>query len=92
MHDAGFSPNAITFACSLKACASLGDIVKGREIHSDLEQRRLLETNLVVGSALMDMYAKCGQLIKSQEAFDKLPRRDLVSWNTLIAGHVKYGF
>ena len=26
---------AITFACSLKACASLGDIVKGRELHSD---------------------------------------------------------
>ena len=35
MQDAGFSLNAITFACSLKACASLGDIVKGRELHSD---------------------------------------------------------
>ena len=42
--------------------------------------------SLVVGSTLMDIYAKCGQLIKSQEAIDKLPRCNLVSWNTLIAG------
>jgi pentatricopeptide repeat protein len=92
MQSAGFSPNAIAFACSLKACASLGDTVKGRELHCDAEMRGLLETSLLVGNALVDMYAKCGQLIKAQEAFDKLPRRDVVSWNILIASHVKYGF
>eukprot|EP00250_Pteridium_aquilinum_P034497 c7669_g1_i2 orf=1-1518(-) len=36
------------------------------------------------------MYAKCGSLYEAQQVFDGLPSRDIVSWNTLIAGYVQH--
>eukprot|EP00250_Pteridium_aquilinum_P021086 c25021_g7_i1 orf=1-315(-) len=53
----GVSPNSVTFVCSLKACHMMGDIDKGREIQAEIARVGLLERNLVVGNALVDMYA-----------------------------------
>ncbi|KAI5064630.1 hypothetical protein GOP47_0021300 [Adiantum capillus-veneris] len=50
-----------------------------------------METDVIVGSALVDMYAKCGMLEKAKEAFDKIPTRDTSSWNALIIGYVDHG-
>eukprot|EP00250_Pteridium_aquilinum_P022499 c25392_g4_i3 orf=1-279(+) len=37
------------------------------------------------------MYAKCGSLSKAQDVLEKLPSRDVVSWNALIAGYAQEG-
>eukprot|EP00250_Pteridium_aquilinum_P018648 c24150_g3_i1 orf=135-2882(-) len=86
----GILPNAVTFACSLKACGNIGALDKGQEIHAEVAKEGLLESSLVVGSAVMDMYVKCGWLERAQEVFDKLPVRDVVTWNSLIAGYAKH--
>ena len=91
MKAGGISPNAITFVCILKACGIVGDIAKGQEIHVDIVSKGLLGEDTMVGNALIDMYAKCGVVLKAQEVFDKLPIRDTVSWNALIAGYVQHG-
>ena len=85
------SPDAVTFICILKACGSIGEIVKGKEIHADIERKGLLGQNLIIGNSLIDMYVKCGLLDMAQEVFDKLPTRDVVSWTSLIAGYVEHG-
>eukprot|EP00250_Pteridium_aquilinum_P021297 c25084_g10_i1 orf=2-229(+) len=50
-----------------------------------------MECDLGIGYMLVDMYAKNGLLAKAQEVFDRLPVRDLVSWNALIAGYAQQG-
>ncbi|KAH9289092.1 hypothetical protein KI387_033209, partial [Taxus chinensis] len=41
---------------------------------------------------LVDMYAKCGSIDKARELFDKMPQRNVGSWNALIAGYAQYEF
>ena len=67
MQNDGLSPNAITFVSLLKACGSVGAVEKGIEIHNEIMSKRLLEGNIELGNALVDMYAKCGELEKAQK-------------------------
>eukprot|EP00250_Pteridium_aquilinum_P008158 c17724_g1_i1 orf=1-972(-) len=83
----GVRPNAVTFICSLQACGMMGSTEKGTEIHAEVERKGLLESDHLVGSTLVDTYAKCGCLGKAQEVFDALPVRNVVSWTALIAGY-----
>ena len=87
----GISPNAITFTCILKACGSTGAIDKGKRIHEEIVGQRLLEKDIVLGNALVDMYTKCGVLTKAQSVLEELPKRDIVSWSTVIAGYAQHG-
>ena len=91
MQNEGLSPNAITFTCILKACASIGAIHKGRNIHDEVLRMGLLERDVVLGNALVDMYAKCGMLEKAHKVLKELPVRDVVSWCTLISGYAQQG-
>ncbi|KAI5081461.1 hypothetical protein GOP47_0004644 [Adiantum capillus-veneris] len=92
MQSEGLSPNAVTYVCVLKACGSKRDTTKGQDVHEEIERQGLLESNLFVGSALVNMYSKCGLLTKAQEVFDKLPARDVVSWTALISGYTENGY
>ena len=85
MQRDGVSPNAITLTCILKACGNTSDVEKGKQIHDGIVSMGLLENDVVLGTALVDMYAKCGFLQKAQEQHLQLLVRDVVSWNALIA-------
>ena len=87
----GVKPNDVTFICSLKACALIGATEKGSQIHVEIERQGLLDRNIVVGTALVDMYCKWGVLTKALQVFDKLPVRDGVSWTVLMTGYAQLG-
>jgi pentatricopeptide repeat protein len=91
MQSEGLSPDVVTFTCLLKACGSTGSIDKGKEIHEDIIKRGLLRKDIVLGNAVVDMYAKCGILAKAREVLEELHGRDVATWNTLIAGYVRQG-
>ena len=40
-------------------CGRIGAMGKGKSIHVDIERKCLVETNYIVGNALVDMYSKC---------------------------------
>ena len=44
----------------------------------------------MLGNALVDMYAKCGALVKARKTLEELPTRNIVSWNSLMAGYVQH--
>ncbi|KAH7296208.1 hypothetical protein KP509_26G013500 [Ceratopteris richardii] len=88
MQQNNIVPDAVSYSCALRACGTIGAAEKGLKLHQEVQKRRLLASNLVLGNALVDMYAKCGLLLKAKEVFCKLPMRDTVSWNALLAGYV----
>ncbi|KAH7292702.1 hypothetical protein KP509_29G081800 [Ceratopteris richardii] len=89
MQFEGVPADAVTFTCVLKACAITGALSLGREVHSQVRRTAFLKTNQFVCNALVDMYAKCGDLREAQKVFDALPVHHLVAWNALIAGYVE---
>ena len=72
---------------SLRGCAKRKDLYNGEKLHEEIVKRGLLwRKNIVLGNALVDMYAKCGMLRKGRDVLEELHTRDVVSWNTLISG------
>lgn len=88
----GPSPSVLTFLCILKACGSVGATEKGRMIHDEIIRRGWLEESSVLATPLVDMYAKCGALMKAQGVFNNLVQKDVVSWTALIAGYCQHGY
>jgi pentatricopeptide repeat protein len=91
MQSEGLSPDVVTFACILKACSNAGSVSKGTQIHEDIMSRNLLQKDIVLGNALLDMYAKCGVPENAQKLLEELTDRDAVSWNALIGGYARQG-
>jgi pentatricopeptide repeat protein len=63
---------------------------KGMRLHMELI-RESFEEDLFVGSSVVSMYAKSGFVIEAQDIFDELPVRDIVVWNSLLAGYAEHG-
>jgi pentatricopeptide repeat protein len=70
----------------LKACGDTESIDKAEGIYDEIVNNGFLHKDPILGTALVDMYAKCGILLKAQEVLEQLPMQDVVSWNALIAG------
>ncbi|KAH9310531.1 hypothetical protein KI387_025566, partial [Taxus chinensis] len=91
MQLAGVKPDSTTFASVLTACAKIGALEQGMNIHQSIIEYGFL-SDIIVVNALIDMYAKCGCTHKAQELFDKMAQRGVVSWNAMIAGYAQNGF
>ncbi|KAI5075882.1 hypothetical protein GOP47_0009958 [Adiantum capillus-veneris] len=91
MRREGIAPNAVTYISTLKACGTIRDVKRGRHIHNEIKRQGLLQNNLTLGNALVDMYAKCGDVSEAHLVLKGLPARDVISWNTLIAGYAHEG-
>jgi pentatricopeptide repeat protein len=90
MQHAGVQPDSVTFVGVLNACASVVALEQGRCVHQQILQSGL-ESDVFVGSSLVDMYAKCGSIEDAWSVFNKMPYRDVVTWNAMVLGHVKCG-
>ncbi|XP_057833194.2 pentatricopeptide repeat-containing protein At2g13600-like [Cryptomeria japonica] len=84
------NPKSTTFVSALTACGKIGSVEQGMEIHQKIIERGIL-WDVVVMTALIDMYAKCGRLQKAHELFDKMPQRDVASWTAVISGYAQDG-
>lgn len=90
MLEEGVEPNPFTYSSALKACAHLEAILQGKLIHSSVNKTLAL-SNVFVGSALINMYAKCGYVSEAIQVFDSMPQRNLVSWKAMIVGYSRNG-
>ncbi|KAJ7521308.1 hypothetical protein O6H91_19G047300 [Diphasiastrum complanatum] len=86
----GFKPNDVSFVCALDACSSLGALEKGQEIHAAIVDCGY-EEKVIVGTALVDMYGKCGSLEDARHVFRQMRHRNVVSWSAMIAACSKNG-
>lgn len=81
-------PDSITVISLLQACGFTGALCQGKWIHNFVFRSSLMPC-IMIETALVDMYFKCGNLENAQKCFDYMLQKDLVTWSTLIAG---YGF
>ncbi|KAM2654309.1 hypothetical protein EV2_025828 [Malus domestica] len=86
----GIVPDIYTFPCVLRTCGGVPDLARGREIHLHVI-RFGFESDVDVVNALITMYVKCGALGTARKLFDKMPRRDRISWNAMISGYFENG-
>eukprot|EP01018_Ginkgo_biloba_P019045 Gb_02375 [translate_table: standard] len=79
-------PDSVTMVSVLSACAHLGALQQGKRIHDYIIRSRF-ESDLSLGNALIDMYAKCGRVDIARQLFDKMSERDVISWSSMIDGY-----
>ncbi|XP_059660805.1 pentatricopeptide repeat-containing protein CRR2, chloroplastic [Cornus florida] len=84
-------PNSVTMVSVLQACAALAALEQGKLIHGYI-LRKGLDSILPVISALVTMYARCGELGLGRRVFDQMDKRDVVSWNSMISSYGIHGF
>ncbi|XP_047339333.1 pentatricopeptide repeat-containing protein At1g31430-like [Impatiens glandulifera] len=80
-------PDKFTLVAILTGCAQSGALEQGRWIHGYIEVNRI-KLDAIIGTALIDMYAKCGCVVKSLEIFNRMNRheKDTASWTSIICG------
>lgn len=90
MRRCGFEFDGHTFGSMLKGIASYQEFELGQQIHSMILKTGFSE-NIFSGSALLNMYAKCGRLEDAYTMIQYMPEPNYVSWNSLIACYAQAG-
>lgn len=91
MRLSGIIPDEVTMSTVISACAHVGALEVGKEIHHFVMSQSL-NLDVYIGSALVDMYAKCGSLDWSLLVFFKLKDTNLYCWNAVIEGLAVHGY
>ncbi|KAL3346793.1 hypothetical protein AABB24_025300 [Solanum stoloniferum] len=87
----GVGPDEYCVTTALAACAHVGALEQGKWIHEHVTKSEWLEYDVFIGSALVDMYAKCGCINMASEVFESMPTRNKHSWATMIRGFAVHG-
>lgn len=80
-----FEPDEVTIVSILPAIADLGALDLGSWVHQFVKRKKLDKVTSVC-TALLDMYAKCGEITKAKRIFHEMPEKETASWNALIYG------
>lgn len=86
MQQAEEKPNAVTIINLLEACSVLAQFKKSKWAHA-VAVRQGLATEVAVGTAIVDMYSKCGEIEASRRAFDQILEKNIISWSAMIAAY-----
>lgn len=88
--DDKLNPDIVTSINLLPSCAQIGAILQVKTIHGFAIRKGFLP-HLVLETALVDMYGKCGEQKLAKKVFSYMSQRNLVSWNAMIAAYVQNG-
>ncbi|KAK4488068.1 hypothetical protein RD792_003810 [Penstemon davidsonii] len=86
----GMMPTEFSYATVLNCCSSLTSSSQGRQIHG-LIVKNGYENDAYVGTSLIDMYCKCGDVDGSRLFFDTMPGKNTVTWNEMVHGYAQNG-
>ncbi|XP_002969969.2 pentatricopeptide repeat-containing protein At4g33990 [Selaginella moellendorffii] len=85
----GAKADKITFVAVLDACSSLGDLSTGRRLHDRV--LGFLDSDVVLCTAVLNMYGKCGSVDDAKSVFERMTNRDVVAWNAMVAAYAQNG-
>ncbi|CAN8252711.1 unnamed protein product [Cochlearia groenlandica] len=79
-------PDDHVLPSAFKSCGILNRCDIGRSFHC-LSMKTGYDADVFVGSSLVDMYAKCGDIVDARNVFDEMPHRNIVTWSGMIYGY-----
>lgn len=91
MEEGDVHPNEATIMSVLTACAHLGELGRGKWIHSFIQNNENITPDVLLSTALLTMYSKCGAMNLAKNVFDEMPDKSVVSWNSMIMGYGMHG-
>ncbi|XP_020094971.1 pentatricopeptide repeat-containing protein At1g08070, chloroplastic-like [Ananas comosus] len=86
--EEGMEGDEVAIASALSACAELKDLEYGKKLHCRIRQSGM-KICVVLGTALINLYAKCGEMESAREVFDETPERNIVAWSAVISGYAQ---
>eukprot|EP00250_Pteridium_aquilinum_P011881 c20365_g1_i1 orf=442-3237(-) len=90
MHIQGIMPNKFIYPCVLQACGGACVPEQGFLVHDHI-LRSAVDSVVVVGNTLIDMYIKCASVKDAKKVFDDMRHKDVVSWGSIISGYSQHG-
>lgn len=90
MYSEGIQRDAATFLGAIQACSHLGYLRKGRWTHHKIVTCGW-KKDIRLETALINMYARCGDLFMARKVFDNMSQKNVVSWSSIISGYGMHG-
>ncbi|KAK1291989.1 putative pentatricopeptide repeat-containing protein [Acorus calamus] len=90
LRSRGFRPNECTLSSALKACGGLACLKSGKTLHGFVLKSEYFK-DLVVNTALIDMYMKCERVAEGCLVFDRMEEKSVISYNSMIFGLGQHG-
>ncbi|CAA0822514.1 Pentatricopeptide repeat-containing protein [Striga hermonthica] len=90
MREEGVVPDKIALVNIVIACAKLRVMCKANLV-GNYVSKSYFSLDVILGTALIDMYAKCGSISLARKIFDKMREKNVVSWSTMIAAYGYHG-
>ncbi|KAK9146514.1 hypothetical protein Sjap_006417 [Stephania japonica] len=87
----GFEPDNSTIVSLVSATAEIGALDQGRWLHGWIV-RAHIKLDAFLGSALLDMYCKCGTVERAYMVFNCITEKDVTAWTAMIAGFAFHGY
>ncbi|XP_077210553.1 pentatricopeptide repeat (PPR) superfamily protein [Tasmannia lanceolata] len=91
MRESSFQrPSSVTLVSLLSACSKLETLHFGRQIHCFVLKQDM-GSDVLIGTALVDMYSKCGSINWAYQVFMELGDKNVITWNSMISGMLSHG-
>lgn len=90
MMEDGVVPDKVAMVTIVNACAKLGAMHRARFIHEYIDGNKF-SLDVILGTAMIDMYAKCGSVESAREVFDRMREKNVISWSAMIAAYGYHG-
>ncbi|KAL8156448.1 hypothetical protein AgCh_001515 [Apium graveolens] len=90
MQARNFKPDEVTMVNCLSACSQLGALEVGIWIQHYIAKQKLC-VNVTLGTALVDMYVKCGDMERALQVFSEMPDKNSLTWTSIIGGFANHG-
>ncbi|XP_047315834.1 pentatricopeptide repeat-containing protein At4g18520, chloroplastic-like [Impatiens glandulifera] len=91
MVSEGYVANEFTVCSVLNACGDEEAIGLGKQLHGAIV-KKTVKNDVFIGTSLVDMYAKCGDIVNCRKVFDGMINRNTVTWTAIIAGYARNGY
>ncbi|KAM7518070.1 hypothetical protein LguiB_017032 [Lonicera macranthoides] len=86
----GGTPDWVTFATSISACAYSAVLKLGNQIIAQAEKSGF-GSDVSVTNSIVSMYSRCGRIVEARKVFDSIATKDLISWNAMMSGYAQSG-
>ncbi|XP_058109545.1 pentatricopeptide repeat-containing protein At5g59600-like [Magnolia sinica] len=91
MQRQGLRPNEYILCSVIRACANTSNLKAGEQIHL-IVLHYSIDSDAFIGTALINLYSKCGRFDNVCRVFDRMLVKDLVAWNAIVSGYALHGF